>query len=142
MSADEFADSLGAESAALVGRWERGQAQPDYGTLAKIAAMGLVDVLVFHEQGPMDELPQLAPGEASELRQILTQMEGLLAQARTLVERAENRTAVEVLEAASAAPARLAEPETKRRSRVASASRTPKKASGPRTRKKASTTAS
>ena len=38
------------------------------GTLAKIATMGVVDVLVFHEEGVAEDTPQLTPGEANELR--------------------------------------------------------------------------
>jgi transcriptional regulator with XRE-family HTH domain len=105
MSQAEFAESLGVESGSTVARWEKGQAQPDYGTLAKIATMGLVDVLVFHETADAAALPQLRPGEAGELRDILARMEALLADARVVVERAANRTAVEVLEAATGAAA-------------------------------------
>jgi transcriptional regulator with XRE-family HTH domain len=105
MSQAEFADSLGVESGSTVARWERGQAQPDYGTLAKIATMGLVDVLVFHETLPAEEMPQLTPGEAGELREILGRMEAMMSDARAIVERAMNRTAVDILEAASSAPA-------------------------------------
>ena len=101
MSQAEFAESLGMESGSTVARWEKGQAQPDYGTLAKIATMGLVDVLVFHETADAPGLPQLTPGEAGELRDILARMEALLADAKVVVERAANRTAVEVLEAAA-----------------------------------------
>jgi len=101
MSQAAFAESLGVESGATVARWEKGQSQPEYGTLAKIATMGLVDVLVFHETGDAVAAPQLTPGEASELREILARMEALLGDAKALVARAENRTAVEVLEAAT-----------------------------------------
>jgi transcriptional regulator with XRE-family HTH domain len=104
MSPAEFAKSLGAEDAAEVGKWERGTVQPDYGTLAKIAAMGMVDALVFHEQQPDGPEPQLTPGEATELSEILARMEALLADARRLVNRATERTAVELLEAATASP--------------------------------------
>jgi transcriptional regulator with XRE-family HTH domain len=137
MSQAEFAESLGVESGATVSRWEKGQSQPEYGTLAKIATMGLVDVLVFHETTGAATLPQLTPGEAGELREILARMEALLADAKVLVERAENRTAVEVLEAATgpaAAPPATAdalvldaevrlETRPRARSRTASASR-------------------
>jgi transcriptional regulator with XRE-family HTH domain len=109
MSQADFADSLGVESGSTVARWERGQAQPDYGTLAKIATMGLVDVLVFHEAMPAEQMPQLTPGEAGELREILGRMEALLSDARTLVDRAVNRTAVELLDAVSSSPPRPAE---------------------------------
>jgi transcriptional regulator with XRE-family HTH domain len=101
MSQAAFAEALGVESGATVSRWEKGQTQPEYGTLAKIATMGLVDVLVFHETTDAAGLPQLTPGEAGELRDILARMEALLADAKVVVERAANRTAVEVLEAAA-----------------------------------------
>ncbi|HEV7587806.1 MAG TPA: helix-turn-helix transcriptional regulator [Longimicrobium sp.] len=101
MSQAEFAEALGVENGAAVSRWEKGQSQPEYGTLAKIATMGLVDVLVFHETTDAAEMPQLTPGEAGELRDILARMEALLADAKVLVERAANRTAVELLEAAT-----------------------------------------
>jgi transcriptional regulator with XRE-family HTH domain len=104
MSPAEFAKSLGAEDAAEVGKWERGTVQPDYGTLAKIAAMGMVDALVFHEQQPDGPQPQLTPGEATELNEILARMEALLTEARAVVNRATERTAVELLEAATASP--------------------------------------
>jgi transcriptional regulator with XRE-family HTH domain len=104
MSQAEFARALGVENGTTVGRWEKGQAQPEYATLAKIATMGLVDVLVFHETTG-EPLPQLTPGEATELREILARMEALLADAKVVVERASNRTAVEILEAATASPA-------------------------------------
>jgi len=135
MSQADFAHSLGVTDVREVGRWERGTAQPDYGTLAKIATMGVVDVLVFHEETAMDARPQLTPGEASELGEILARMEALLADARRLVDRASNRTAVELLEAASPpAPALLGDGsslvldaevrlETRPRSRTASAGR-------------------
>ena len=100
MSQAEFASSLGVESGAVVARWEKGQAQPEYSTLAKIATMGLVDVLVFHENTG-EPAPQATPGEAAELRQILGRMEALISDARAIVDRAANRTAVEVLEAAT-----------------------------------------
>ena len=100
MSQVEFGESLGVDGSA-VSKWEKGQTQPEYGTLAKIATMGLVDVLVFHETTDAAGLPQLTPGEAGELRDILARMEALLADAKVVVERAANRTAVEVLEAAA-----------------------------------------
>jgi transcriptional regulator with XRE-family HTH domain len=104
---DEFAESLGLEDGSTVSKWENGEAQPDYGTLAKIATMGLVDVLVFTEAGPAADAPQLTPGEANELRRLLGHMETLMREAREIVERAADRTAVEVLEAATGrAPAR------------------------------------
>jgi transcriptional regulator with XRE-family HTH domain len=135
MSQAEFANSLGVENGAVVARWERGQAQPEYGTLAKIATMGLVDVLVFHEPDATARLPQITPGEASELRDILARMEALMGDAKALVERAANRTAVELLEGASGAARTRPAPadarvldaevrlETRPRSRTASASR-------------------
>lgn len=98
---EQFAESVGASGGEVVANWEEGRSQPDAGTLAKIAAMGLVDVLVFHDDTPADELPQLTPGEANELRGILSRMEALLAEAREIVEAAADRTVVEVLEAAS-----------------------------------------
>lgn len=104
MSPADFARSLGAVDADEVETWERGTAQPDYGTLAKIAAMGMVDALIFHEQQPDGPEPQLTPGEATELNEILARMEALLADARRLVNRATDRTAVELLEAATANP--------------------------------------
>ena len=141
MSQADFAKALGVESGTTVGRWEKGQAQPEYATLAKIATMGLVDVLVFHETTDAP-LPQLTPGEAGELREILARMEALLADAKVLVERASNRTAVEILEAATgpaAAPPVTAdalvldaevrlETRPRTRSRTASASRAKGKA--------------
>jgi transcriptional regulator with XRE-family HTH domain len=136
MSQAEFGESLGVEGSA-VSKWEKGQTQPEYGTLAKIATMGLVDVLVFHETTDAPGLPQLTPGEAGELRDILARMEALLADAKVVVERAVNRTAVEMLEAAAgpaAAPPATAdalvldaevrlETRPRARSRTASASR-------------------
>jgi transcriptional regulator with XRE-family HTH domain len=107
MSQADFARSLGTGDAAAVARWERGQGQPDYGTLAKIATMGVVDVLVFHDTAPVDARPQLTPGEASELGEILARMEALMADARRLVDRASTRTAVELLDAVGTAPPAL-----------------------------------
>jgi transcriptional regulator with XRE-family HTH domain len=145
MSPADFAHSLGVADSAEVGRWERGTAQPDYGTLAKIAAMGMVDALVFQDHASDGASPQLTPGEATELEGILVRMEGLLADARALVDRATRRTAVDLLQAASsAAPAQALSDSTllldaevrleaKPRSRTASAGR---RAAGtqPRTR--------
>lgn len=108
----QFAETVGVADGAVVEAWEDGSAQPDAGTLAKIAAMGLVDVLVFHDDTPANELPQLTPGEASELRAILSRMEALLAEARQIAEAAADRTAVELLEAAAGhAPTPAAEAE-------------------------------
>ena len=136
MSQAELGEALGVDGSA-VSKWEKGQTQPEYGTLAKIATMGLVDVLVFHETADAVALPQLTPGEAGELRDILARMEALLADAKVVVERAANRTAVEVLEAAAGsakvtpvtadalvldAEVRL-ETRPRKRSRTASASR-------------------
>ena len=135
MSQADFASAVGADSGAVVARWERGQAQPDYGTLAKIATMGVVDVLVFHEETSAAEMPQFTPGEATELREILLRMEAMLDDARRIVDRASNRTALDALEAAAGrapAMATTAEAlvldaevrlETKPRSRTASAGR-------------------
>jgi transcriptional regulator with XRE-family HTH domain len=103
MSQADFGESLGVDGS-TVSKWEKGQTQPEYGTLAKIATMGLVDVLVFHETPDTPSLPQLTPGEAGELREILARMEALLADARVVVDRAANRTAVELLEAATGTP--------------------------------------
>lgn len=102
----DFAESLGVDGGAETVRlWERGEAQPDYPTLARIATMGLVDVLIFHEtDGDAGDIPQVTPGEAAELRALLARMEALLGEARQIVERAASRTAVEALEAASRAP--------------------------------------
>jgi transcriptional regulator with XRE-family HTH domain len=108
MSPADFAKSLGVSDASQVAKWERGTVQPDYGTLAKIAAMGAVDLLVFHEPAAGGANPQLTPGEASELNLILARMEGLLTDARRLVDRATNRTALDLLEAtAGTAPAQI-----------------------------------
>ena len=103
---EQFAEAVGVPDGAVVESWEEGRTQPEAGTLAKIAAMGLVDVLVFHDDTPSGELPQLTPGEASELRGILSRMEALLAEARDIVDAAAGRTVVELLEAtAGRAPA-------------------------------------
>ncbi len=156
MSQADFAHAVGASSAALVSRWEKGDAQPDYGTLAKIATMGVVDVLVFHDEVSAAETPQLAPGEANELREILFRMEALLDDARQIVDRASSRTALEALEAATAnVPASTAGAdalvldaevrlETKPRSRTASASRRSASRATPSTtpRKRSSSTTS
>ncbi|HEX5725563.1 MAG TPA: helix-turn-helix domain-containing protein [Longimicrobiaceae bacterium] len=98
---EAFAASLGVDGgASVVSAWERGRSQPDYGMLAKIAALGLADVLVSSEPSPT--LPvgagQVTPGEAAELRAILSRMEGLLREAREIVERAARRTPVEAEE--------------------------------------------
>src|SRR5215210_1504071 len=42
MSQAEFGESLGVDGSA-VSKWEKGQTQPEYGTLAKIATMVLVE---------------------------------------------------------------------------------------------------
>lgn len=135
MSQADFARSVGADSGAQVARWEKGQAQPDYSTLAKIATMGVVDVLVFHDTAAAEEMPQFTPGEANELREILLRMEALLDDARQLVDRASSRTALDALEAATGhvpassggAEALVLDAElrveTRPRSRTASASR-------------------
>ncbi|HEU4455889.1 MAG TPA: helix-turn-helix transcriptional regulator, partial [Longimicrobium sp.] len=103
---EQFAEAVGVSDGSVVENWEEGRTQPEAGTLAKIAAMGLVDVLVFHDDTPSGELPQLTPGEASELRGILARMEALLAEARDIVDAAAGRTVVELLEAtAGRAPA-------------------------------------
>lgn len=149
MSTADFAKSLGVSDASQVGKWERGTVQPDYGTLAKIAAMGAVDLLVFHEPAAAGASPQLTPGEAAELNEILARMEGLLAEARSLVKRATNRTALDLLEAtAGTAPAQIAdtgpvvleagvtvEAKPRTRSRTAQASR---RAAGTQTRSRRS----
>jgi len=150
MSPADFANSLGVADVAEVGRWERGTAQPDYGTLAKIATMGMVDAFIFHDPQGDGASPQLTPGEAGELDIILTRMEGLLNEARALVDRASSRTAVELLDAASGSPPARAladstllldaevrvEATPRTRSRTASASR---RASGTQTRGRAGT---
>src|SRR4051794_41870477 len=96
MSQAEFAKALGVESGTTVGRWEKGQAQPEYATLAKIATMGLVDVLVFHESTEAPA-PQLTPGEAGGLREILARMGALLGGAEGLGGRAPHRPAGGIL---------------------------------------------
>jgi transcriptional regulator with XRE-family HTH domain len=106
---DEFAESIGVGDGSTVSAWENGEAQPDYGMLAKIAAMGLVDVLVFSDTSPDAETPQLTPGEAGELRGILARMEALVAEAREIVERASDRTVLETLETAVGPRATLPE---------------------------------
>ena len=106
---DEFAESIGVADGSTVSAWENGEVQPDYGTLAKIAAMGLVDVLVFSDTSPDEQTPQLTPGEAGELRGILTRMEALVAEAREIVERASDRTVLETLETAVGPRATLPE---------------------------------
>lgn len=153
MTAADFARSLGVSDASQVAKWERGTAQPDYGTLAKIAAMGAVDLLVFHEPQSGAPSPQLTPGEATELTEILARMEALLADARRLVNRATERTALDLLEATSGTtPARLAdtgpvvleagvtlEARPRARSRTAQASR---RAAGTQTRSRTGTSKS
>lgn len=136
MSQAEFAKALGVENGSVVARWERGQAQPEYGTLAKIATMGVVDVLVFHEAEDKGTSPQITPGEATELREIITRMEALLSDAKAIVERATNRTAVDVLEAAAGSrPVVTATAETRpqARPRTASTARRTTAAETPRT---------
>lgn len=109
MSRAEFARALGLDRGGeeTVRAWEDGQDQPDYGMLARIATMGIVDAIAF-QGGAADEplaLPAGAPaggvtaGEAAELQQILGQMEALMAQARAIVERAARRTPVESVRA-------------------------------------------
>jgi len=108
MSAADFAKSLGVSDPSQVAKWERGTVQPEYGTLAKIAAMGAVDLLVFHEPHLGGAAPQLTPGEATELYEILARMEALLTDARRVVKRATERTALDLLEAAGGtAPAQI-----------------------------------
>ena len=52
-----FAAAVGVDGGGdEVGRWERGEQQPDAGTLAKIATMGVVDVLVFHDDVASDDV--------------------------------------------------------------------------------------
>jgi transcriptional regulator with XRE-family HTH domain len=105
LTQEAFAEAVGVDGGGdEVGRWERGEQNPDAGTLAKIATMGVVDVLVFHDDALAADVPQLTPGEAGELRGILARMETLLGEAREIVERAADRTAVEALEAAVGAP--------------------------------------
>src|SRR6201989_2385660 len=63
MSPADFARSVGVSDASAVAKWERATVQPDYATLAKIAAMGAVDLLVFQEPQTGGASPQLTPGE-------------------------------------------------------------------------------
>lgn len=107
---DEFARSLGYEDGSTVSGWETGESQPDAGTLARIATMGVVDVLVFSDTAEAEDVPQLTPGEAQELNGILLRMETLLSEARQIVDRASNRTALEALEAAVGPGAALPKP--------------------------------
>src|SRR5215210_1453553 len=125
LSQADFGESLGVDGS-TVSKWEKGQTQPEYGTLAKIATMGLVDVLVFHETTDAAGLPQLTPGEAGELRDILARMEALLADAKEVVEAAAGTAKVTTPVTADAlvldAEVRL-ETRPRARSRTASATR-------------------
>lgn len=97
----EFAETVGVEEVETILAWERGEQQPDYATLARVAAMGVVDVLVFADPTDAADGPQLTPGEAQELDAILGRMEALLDEARDIVRRASRRTVLDVLEEAA-----------------------------------------
>lgn len=94
LSQGSLAEQMGVDEEA-VRRWESGEEQPDRNALTRIATMGLVDVLVFHQQEDTERLP---PGEAAELQGILLRMEALLGEAREVVERAARRPAAGVPE--------------------------------------------
>lgn len=90
LSQASLADQLGVEGGEeTVRRWESGEEQPDRNVLTRLATMGLVDVLVFHQQDDTEHLP---PGEAAELQSILLRMEALLVEAREVVERSARRS--------------------------------------------------
>ncbi|HEX8455053.1 MAG TPA: helix-turn-helix transcriptional regulator [Longimicrobium sp.] len=90
LSQASLAEQLGLEGGEeTVRRWESGEEQPDRNVLTRLATMGLVDVLVFHQQEDTEHLP---PGEAAELQGILLRMEALLVEAREVVERAARRS--------------------------------------------------
>lgn len=91
LSQGSLAEQMGVDEE-TVRRWESGEEQPDRNVLTRIATMGLVDVLVFHQQDDTERLP---PGEAAELQGILLRMEALLGEAREVVERAARRPAPE-----------------------------------------------
>ena len=99
LSQASLAEQLGIEGGEeTVRRWESGEEQPARNVLTRLATMGLVDVLVFHQQEDTEHLP---PGEAAELQGILLRMVALLVEAREVVERAARRSqpAVPVLSA-------------------------------------------
>ena len=89
LSQGSLAEQMGVDEETVI-RWESGEEQPDRNVLTRIATMGLVDVLVFHQQEDSERLP---PGEAAELQGILLRMEALLGEAREVVERAARRPA-------------------------------------------------
>ena len=90
LSQASLAEQLGLEGGEeTVRRWESGEEQPDRNVLTRLATMGLVDVLVFHQQEDTEHLP---PGEAAELQGILLRMEALMVEAREVVERAARRS--------------------------------------------------
>jgi transcriptional regulator with XRE-family HTH domain len=89
LSQASLAEQMGVDEE-TVRAWESGEEQPDRNVLTRIATMGLVDVLVFHQQEDTERLP---PGEAAELQGILLRMEALLGEAREVVERAARRPA-------------------------------------------------
>ena len=90
LSQASLAEQLGLEGGEeTVRRWESGEEQPDRAVLARLATMGLVDVLVFHQQEDTEHLP---PGEAAQLQGILLRMEALMVEAREVVERAARRS--------------------------------------------------
>jgi transcriptional regulator with XRE-family HTH domain len=89
LSQASLAEQLGVDGGEeTVRRWESGEEQPDRSVLTRLATMGLVDVLVFHQQEDTEHLP---PGEAAELQGILLRMEALMVEAREVVERAARR---------------------------------------------------
>lgn len=99
MSQTAFAAALGMPgSHALVSSWERGKAQPDYGLLAKIATMGVVDVMASAEAQPT-VVEGMTSREMIELQNLLRRMELLMGQARAIVERAGQRAIEEAEEA-------------------------------------------
>lgn len=90
LSQASLAEQLGVERGEeTVRRWESGEEQPDRALLTRLATMGLVDVLVFHQQDDTEHLP---PGEAAELQSILLRMEALMVEAREVVERSARRS--------------------------------------------------
>ena len=131
LSQGSLAEQMGVDED-TVRRWESGEEQPDRNVLARIATMGLVDVLVFHQQDDTERLP---PGEAAELQGILLRMEALLGEAREVVERAARRPAAEGVPELRASVEVAAEVRPRRATKsTAAAKKTPARKS---TRKKA-----